>query len=192
MNNNENQINSSDSNVGVYKATTNLNTAIENPNIDVDSATGINIQNNQFSSTFDNSYLNSSNLEVNSNNISSFDNNNNLGFNNNNDLVDNNFNANENVSVNTGGYAKVVDQNNAWLNDDNSNSSFSNGVSEDVNYEPIYEKKEVKLDSKENAFSSKELKLIIFIAFLLIVFILILPYLYDFFHKIILAIVNSG
>ena len=33
-------------NTNVYQATTNLNTAIENPNVDIDSATNINIQNN--------------------------------------------------------------------------------------------------------------------------------------------------
>lgn len=170
MNNNENQMNNSDSNVGVYKATTNLNTAIENPNIDVDSAMGVNIQNSQFSSTFDNSG--------------------NLGFNNNANLTDDNFHTNENVSINDSSYTQGGTSNNTWLNDNNS-SSVSNTVSEEVNYEPVYEKKEVKLDTKENAFSSKELKMVIFIVFLLLIFILILPYLYDFFNKIILAIVNS-
>ena len=180
MNNNENQVNNTGSNVGVYKATTNLNTAIENPNIDVDSATGINIQNNQFNNndTFNNNYSFDSNFQsnydVNSNSFNSKQVNDGTSV-----LTDRNVGVSSDVST--------VSSNASWLNE-NTNVSNDN---EEANYEPVYEKKEAKGEGKLNFLKSRELKMVVFIAFLLLIFILLLPYLYDFFNRIVLLITSN-
>ena len=157
MNNNENQVNKSNSSVGVYKATANLNTAMENPNIDVSSATSVNIQDNQ---SYNNSAFNG--------NIS----------------YENSFNVNNTVNVN----------NDNIVNDIviNSNSVSKDNIGSSDNYEPVYEKKEVEsTSSKGKIFKSRELKLVIFITFSLFIFILLLPYLFDLFNKLVLIIGNN-
>lgn len=218
MNGNENQTNNS--NFGVYKANVNLNTAIENPNIDVDSATSVNIQNNQFvGSEF------SQNSEFNVNNtVGSIDNsydfqNNATSFNNgSNANWDNRFLEHEGSgnTINSNGLyynnstnSNGLDYNNVTNSDDFSYNSSNNlstvgfdstssnhddvytdvSNNENINYEPVYEKKEEK-DFSLNLVASKELKFLIFIAFLLFIFILLLPYLFDFTNKIWLAITS--
>ena len=167
MNNNQDQISESNSSVGVYKATSNLNTAMENPNMDVSSATSVNIQDNQI---YNNSAFNSNNSNVTSFNVSS-------------DI---------NVSNIDDDIVKNKIQNTILSN---SNSFENNNVINEIsseNYEPVYEKKEVEsTSSKKGILNSRELKLVVFISFSLFIFILLLPYLFDWFNKLILTIGNN-
>ena len=147
---------------GSYKVTGNLNTAIDNPNIDVDNVTGINIQNNQY---VDSSIIN--------NNISP-----------DNTLV------NDNINNGVNNYIENVSNTNVTSNvvSNNSDNSYNYNASDD--YDAVYEKKEVSdTSSKKNA--TKELRLVIFIAFLLLIFILLLPSLFDIFNRLIILITTG-
>lgn len=160
MNENNLDNNSNNNDTSTYRATSNLNTAIENPQINVNSATGVNMQ--------DLGYNNYANNNNNLNNNSQFLNN---SYNNQgevNDYSDNitspvndSFNSNQSQSENDGSYT----------------------------YEPVMQEKKVK---KENVISSllhsKEFKAIIFIVFILCLFLLVMPYIYDFFRNLKMSI----
>lgn len=160
MNENNLDNNSNNNDTNTYRATSNLNTAIENPQINVNSATGVNMQ--------DLGYNNYANNNNNLNNNSQFLNN---SYNNQgevNDYSDNitspvndSFNSNQSQSENDGSYT----------------------------YEPVMQEKKVK---KENVISSllhsKEFKAIIFIVFILCLFLLVMPYIYDFFRNLKMSI----
>ena len=160
MNENNLDNNSNNNDTNTYRATSNLNTAIENPQINVNSATGVNMQ--------DLGYNNYANNNNNLNNNSQFLNNsyNNQGeVNDYNDNitspVNDSFNSNQSQSENDGSYT----------------------------YEPVMQEKKVK---KENVISSllhsKEFKAIIFIVFILCLFLLVMPYIYDFFRNLKMSI----
>lgn len=160
MNGNNLDNNSNNNDTSTYRATSNLNTAIENPQINVNSATGVNMQ--------DLGYNNYANNNNNLNNNSQFLNNsyNNQGeVNDYNDNitspVNDSFNSNQSQSENDGSYT----------------------------YEPVMQEKKVK---KENVISSllhsKEFKAIIFIVFILCLFLLVMPYIYDFLRNLKMSI----
>lgn len=160
MNENNLDNNSNNNDTSTYRATSNLNTAIENPQINVNSATGVNMQ--------DLGYNNYANNNNNLNNNSQFLNNsyNNQGeVNDYNDNitspVNDSFNSNQSQSENDGSYT----------------------------YEPVMQEKKVK---KENVISSllhsKEFKAIIFIVFILCLFLLVMPYIYDFLRNLKMSI----
>ena len=158
---NDNELNNSTSR---YKATSNLNTAIENPQINVENATDINVQNlgynnivssnNNSNSEFINNHYSSENTNDTTNNIST-----------NNSAMNINSNINENPEITTNVY------------------SVNNNV--DYKYEPTLEEKKV---DNENFFSnllhSREFKALIFILLVLCLFLLTMPYLYDFIRNI--------
>ena len=154
MNDNNLNNNSNNNGTNTYRATSNLNTAIENPQINVNSATGVNMQ--------DLGYNNYANSDNNLNNNSQFLNN---SYNNQGEV--NNFDDNITSPVNDN---PISNQN---VND----SSYT--------YEPVMQEKKVK---KENVISSllhsKEFKVIIFIVFILCLFLLVMPYIYDFFRNL--------
>ena len=158
---NDNELNNSTSR---YKATSNLNTAIENPQINVENATDINVQNlgynnivssnNNSNSEFINNHYSSENTNDTTNNIST-----------NNSAMNINSNINENPQITTNAY------------------SVNNNI--DYKYEPTLEEKKV---DNENFFSnllhSREFKALIFILLVLCLFLLTMPYLYDFIRNI--------
>lgn len=191
---NDNLTNNSYNNNG-YKATNNnLNTAIDNPSIDVDSVTGINIQNNQsvtsFSSvsTFDNN-LNRVNNNLNQDNIynntyeSIVKDNNNISGNNINN--NNNFSTINNIDTNDNNNFSTT-TNNIDTSDNYSSSINDNSNIKASDYEAVYAKKEIPNNNK--IVFSKDLKLVIFIVFLLFIFTLFLPTLFDLFNKLIILI----
>ena len=160
MNENNLDNNSNNNDTSTYRATSNLNTAIENPQINVNSATGVNMQDLGY-----NNYAN---------------NNNNL--NNNSQFLNNSYN-------NQGEVNDYSDNITSPVNDSfNSNQSQSEDDGS-YTYEPVMQEKKVK---KENVISSllhsKEFKAIIFIVFILCLFLLVMPYIYDFFRNLKMSI----
>ena len=157
---NENNLNN-----GKYKATSNLNTAIENPQINVKSTTDVNVQD--------------------------------LGYNNyvdSNDIKNNNFLNNSYVSQNEDNTNTTnINSNNKFISsDDNLNTSYvSNNTyttSTNINndsYTPTLNEKKIDDESLfSNLLHSKEFKILIFIMFILCLFLLIMPYVYDFVKNI--------
>ena len=157
-----------------YRATSNLNTAIENPEFNVNNAIGVNIENNDidFETSPDVQNVLLDNNQVYQSNILP--------------QQANQFNDEEDVSY--------VSSQNSYQ--DNSNVSTPSLSSNDnnISYEPVsyngsYEP--VMENNKKNSgiTISRELKIFIFIVFILIIFILLLPYVYDFFKglKLIVA-----
>ena len=172
-----------------YKATRNLNTEIENPEMNVNNIVGINIQDSVSDNTnIPNNYfddkINSNENLVNNNQV--------------NDNIDTYFNSNEsynNIYSNLPeGYVNnnAVD-NNTFItdkidNNGNSNDSFSYDGQEEPSssdsYHPLYKEKK-----KQTSFNvPTELKIMIFIVIILLVFIYIIPYLFDFLQEIKLRI----
>ena len=147
--------NSENPNNNTYHATTNLNTAIENPEINMGSVTGINIADN-----------NNSNIQ----NNNSFDN-----LNVNPKAPNQNYQINNNQlqTPNFSDYSSEYETNFYNTNDDNQHYS----------YEPIIQEKKNNASSISNIIHSKEAKLMVFILLILIIFLLIIPYIYDFLVK---------
>lgn len=181
-------------NNNTYRATSNLNTAIENPQININSAMGVNIKD----VGIDN-YANINNMDF-SNNYS-------------NDNIDNNFsntfnqfdavapNQFDNFSFNENIDKTTVQANSQFIsNDDSKNMSSQQNISnyevnnslnvpnKKVSYEPVVHEK--KRQSKAVAIP-KELKIMLFIIFILFIFILIMPYIYDFFKELQLVITTG-
>ena len=153
--------NSENPNNNTYHATTNLNTAIENPEINMGSVTGINIADNN---------------NINNNNNSKIQNNNSLDNLNVNPKAPNqNYQINNNQlqTPNFSDYSSEYETNFYNTNDDNQHYS----------YEPIIQEKKNNASSNSNIIHSKEAKLMVFILLILIIFLLIIPYIYDFLVK---------
>ena len=162
MNNNELNNNG---NSNVYKATSNLNTAIENPQINVNSATGVNMRDSGYNNYADNSNSTNNTDFLNNSYSNQFDTSSQTLNNN----VDTNINSSVDTNVNVNDYQPVYD---------NSNSG-------NYSYEPVMEEKKVeKGNAISDLFHSKEFKIIIFIAFILCLFLLVMPYIYDFFTNL--------
>lgn len=162
MNENNLDNNSNNNDTSTYRATSNLNTAIENPQINVNSATGVNMQDLGY-----NNYAN---------------NNNNNNLNNNSQFLNNSYNNQGEVNDYNDNITSPV------------NDSFNSNQSQSENdgsytYEPVMQEKKVK---KENVISSllhsKEFKAIIFIVFILCLFLLVMPYIYDFLRNLKMSI----
>ena len=166
-----------------YKATGNLNTAIENPQININSAVDVNIQN--FPSNIDSGTIqNLDNNNYDTNVINNSMNNNPTTVNpimnnepsNYTPSVENNMNVGVTNTVST-----PVDNNNY----DEVQYVSTNGMGN--TYEPTIDGK------KKNRFSitiPKELKVIAFIVFLLFIFVMAIPGIYDFFKD--LGLVVTG
>ena len=158
MNDNNINNNSDNSNVNTYHATANLNTAIENPEINMWSTTGINIEEN-------NNYLNNNQNTINNQ------------IQNNPNQYDNSLNNNPtpspitNTTPNFSDYSSEYETN--FYNTDENNNYYS--------YEPILQEKKNNSNVMSEIIHSKEAKLMVLIIFILIVFLLIIPYIYVFF-----------
>lgn len=194
-------------NSNAYHATTNLNTAIENPQVSINSAIGVNIQDLDNSNSFTNDYAGNQGF------------NNDVQLNQNSDFINNQFiNNNQNFSgsqklyspgsdneINVGGQSTVQDNNtdsqymfinngnnlgsvsdvNATLN--NEQSIESSSINNNVTYEPTLKQKK----KPRGLMVSKELKVMIFIVAILLLFIFVVPYIYDFFKELELVITSG-
>lgn len=172
MNNNE--LNRRTSNPETYRATTNLNIDMENPQINMNSAIGVNIKNID-----QGNYNNSQDLNINPTNI--YDTNNNFE-----NTIDDNLNNFSTSSIN------------------NQENNFSDNIipntnqNYDTNYEKVIEKKEEKAIYEPTMQNKKkkdmnisipiEVKVTFFIVFILIIFVLLMPYIYDFIKNLQLSL----
>lgn len=175
---NENDLMNNDtSERGTYHATTNLNTAIENPQINMNSVVGVNIKN--VDATIANSYDDSNDNYINYQNEN---------------MVNYNNSAMLNLEDNHQDFTTSVDNsmNNSNLNIKNSQFIPNHqevsyeptfGKGSNVSYEPTMEEKK-RPDS--NLKISREFKMVLFILFILFIFLLIIPYIYDFLQKLVL------
>lgn len=144
-----------------YRATTNLNTAIENPQINMNSAVGINIK------------------DVGPNNLANdrFSNDNMVNTSFSNNIVSTDIN-------NTYDQTSYTTENQFITNTTSVGGNYSQDVTpsfhEEVSYEPTMEEKK----EKNNRFViPRDFKIMLFIVFILFIFILVMPYIYDFFRN---------
>ena len=164
----------------VYKAAGNLNKAIDNPSLDISNATNVNMLNNDevlrpqsFMGT--DSYINYNNNVDNS--INTNVNNTNLNTN-----ISSNINTNINPSFNN-------NVNNVNNNVDLNSNTLNNFSNVNVNdYKPVYSKKKEKNNNKVAI--SDELRFLIVLSILILVFIMFLPNLYDLVSKGISLVFN--
>lgn len=169
MNDNEfNDVNNDLGN-GTYHATTNLNTAIENPKINMNSAVGVNIEDVQSSN-----YV-ASNL-ITSNDNANLD-----------------VNSQFNHQTFTGESSNSVEISNSSDSEQSASNFIPTGGNNHVDsvdrvvYEPTMEE-----NKRHEKFTiSREIKILMFIVAILFVFLLLMPYIYDFFQKLSLGIANS-
>ena len=199
MNDNDLMNNNSASSTNTYRATKNLNTAIENPRINMISAVDINIKDvgvnnsadtNSFSSvSFDpySSNMVNTNLNVSPALESSFS--------------SNNFTVKEDTSLNEGnnniqfdGTSTNLGTNNQFVTESlkSDSSEVDNQYTPSLNdsnveYEPTLKEKKTQ---KEFTFP-RELKILLFIVLILVIFILLIPYIYDFLEQIQLSFVRE-
>lgn len=158
-----------------YHATTNLNTAIENPQVNINNAVGVNIQSvdeNRNVSFDNNSYNVNQNVNMNNNQFSNYSQEN---------YVSNNF-INSSVNVNNvETQPGFISDGNSSVMDNSTDSFVNNKQVNKVSYEPtLKEKKKPKTGFEV----SKELKVMIFIVFILFLVVLVIPYVYDFFKDL--------
>lgn len=133
-----------------YRASSNLNTAIENPQINLNSATGVNMKDLGYSN-----YASDDSRDA--------------GFLNNDINEDSDFSSNSNLTV--------AD----FSEDDNSHTRSNNNYS----YAPVMKEKKRKGDNPiSNLIHSKEFKTGIVIIFILVLFLMVMPYIYDFFRNL--------
>jgi len=179
---NDNELNNNSSNVNTYRAMSNLNTAIENPQINMNSAMGVNIKDVNNSSSFG---INSNGMPT-----QSFENNQFVQMNNGNDnlgmgmnpvggeVQDFNSNIDSSFIASTGENQFIpTNVGNVQIEE-----PVATSVAEpQVMYQPVMEQKK----KKSNGITiPKELMVMLFIVFILFVFILVMPYFYDFFREL--------
>lgn len=174
MNDNDLKNNTQENNT--YHATSNLNTAIENPQINMNSAVGVNIKsvasdniaNSNFVESQNDHYYNfDESSQFSNSNMSQVDSVNEFQS----EITDNRNITEENESQFVPTYSVDLTTNTS----DN----------EDAVYAPTMEQKK-RHDKKFHI--SREFKVILFIAFILFIFVLIVPYIYDFFKQLELVI----
>lgn len=193
---NDKEIMNNNSHVDTYRATTNLNTAIENPQINMNSAVDVNIKDtdsnnlnvpNFSDSTFQNNSIDNHYGSLENGNV-----NNSFNFSQNMD-----YNANTSIQNNmssfngTNSSASYAESSISVENDNQFNNSQSYFVptNEGIStYEPTLEEKKRPSSGVK---ISRELKILFFIVFILFIFILLMPYIYDFFKKLQLVITTG-
>ena len=163
---NANELNfENNNNNNVYRATSNLNTAIENPNVDIDSAMNVNIQNNLNNISLDNNSTNSIDNSV-------IETNNNQNVFINNVSNDSNLNFSDNF------------QNSGSFNVENAYEDDSNNK---VSYQPTLNQKK---KPSSGFLIPKEVKAMVIIVIVLLITMFIIPYIYDFFKNLSLGIIS--
>ena len=158
----------------IYRATSNLNTAIENPEVNISGAVGINIQNSD--SDLNNDYNRQS-------------------------IANNSYNVPDNQFVDVKQEVSSFLQNNIKLDDELNNNNqinIENVVSDNrvndinlsnnkINYEPTLNKKK---KPSSGLMLSNEVKMMAVIIFVLLIFLFIIPYIYDILSKLELVITS--
>ena len=196
---NENNLNTNNEPRNTYRATTNLNIDMENPQMHMNSAIGMNIkdisQNSNFSPSLDDSFNSqgdfykdySNQPPLNQSYHANLNQNNNFNQQNSNFKEDNLY---QNQSINsTDSYNQPSYQENSFIPENNSSMSANSYVptssySTGIEYEPTMEERKEKKEFKIPV----EVKITGFIVFLLLIFVLIMPYIYDFFKNLQLAL----
>lgn len=187
---NESNLNdNSNYNGDTYHAKTNLNTAIENPQINLNSATGLNIQNsnntdsNMNSDIYNNGGIFQNNVDytnqVNNNLNSTYGEN--SSYNESNNGANTNYESNT-ASLNSNSYASGISDGSSYIADNKIEGQNVN------NYAPTLEKKKKPKTGFE---ISKELKMMIIIIIVLVAFMMVTPYIYDYLKEFGL-IITSG
>lgn len=178
---NGNEIDNNASSKNTYHATSNLNTAIENPQANIDSAIDVNIKNTEVTSSndqFNNQFGMDSNGYFQSNGANNYSNLNGM----NNQVDSGNFSHSDYSENNTN-----YNSSNSIESSSNASSSLNvtSGGSENGMYQPVMEKN--KRNDKKAFKVSREFKIMIFVVFILVLFILVMPYIYDFFRELSMA-----
>lgn len=202
---NENELNIDSKPKNTYRATTNLNIDMENPQIHMNSATGMNIkdvnQTNNLSSIFNDSFNDSDDFYKDYSNQKPINQTYHASSNNPyqnpqnpinySDMSNSNFkedNLYENPNITSSNlYNNQSYQESSFIPTNTSNTSYtpsSSSYSTGVKYEPIMEERKEKKTIKIPV----EVKITGFIVFLLLIFVLIMPYIYDFFKNLQLSL----
>ena len=160
MNNNFDE-NSTQNNNDTYRANQNLNTAIENPQINIDNVNSINMKDVGFDNVAAPDNLENNRVFMN-NNFNSIVNQN-----------DNNTNLNQQEEQQLEKKEEVVYE----KTNQNNNTNYS--------YEPVTNSnKRPDENAISNLVHSKEFKATILIIFILVMFLLVMPYIYDFIRNL--------
>lgn len=168
---NDNNLINNQSNQGKYHATRNLNTEIENPEINVNSVTGVNIKD-----------ISSTNKISNNDTIASYFNNGN-GLNN--SIVDNNeiLNANtpkiENTNINLN--KRLNDSNDTVMEEKINNTSSYENSKKQVIYEPTLKEKKTQ---KQNLKIPTELLVMFLVVIILLIVVIVIPYIHEIIQEI--------
>ncbi len=197
---NENNLNTNNEPRNTYRATTNLNIDMENPQMHMNSAIGMNIkdisQNSNFSPSLDDSFNSQGDFYKDYSNQPPLNQGSyhaNLNQNNNFNQQNSNFkedNLYQNQSINsTDSYNQPSYQENSFIPANDSSMSANSYVptssySTGIEYEPTMEERKEKKEFKIPV----EVKITGFIVFLLLLFVLIMPYIYDFFKNLQLSL----
>ena len=173
--NNDELMNDGRQNNNTYRATTNLNMAIENPQVNIDSVVGVNIKN-----VSNENLMNTSN---NANNFSSFPENSNFGtgFSNQLNPMNNNSSQFMNYSAVSNNYQEQNTQNISEVSNLNNNTVVSNDKNDSVEYKPTMNDKKGR---NKKVRVSRELVVSIVIVLVLLIFIFMIPYIYDFIEEL--------
>ena len=194
---NDNDIRNNNDN-NVYRATTNLNTAIENPDVNINSATDVNMVS---ASVYDNNFnIQDNGMVINNvpiqqvdimNNVVNQDLNLNSSAIVNNESVVDYGNVNNNQFIPNMG--SNIDMQQVDINNNIDNNNIDNNnmdtyqVDENAKYEPIMP---TKKKPKRVSVLSNEVKAMMIIIFILLAVVYVIPYIYDFFRGMDLVITN--
>lgn len=198
---NENEIKNKNNNT--YRATTNLNIDMENPQIHINSAVGMNIKEPSQTQNFSQEYSSPSNTGYDDfykdySNVPSQAQNNNsnnsqtnpsdgYGVNHNfSNMNSNNQWMNSEITENAANLENKNYQNTQFISNQDLNNNYvpTNDYSSEVHYEPTMEEKK----RRERFTIPTEVKVTGFIVFILLIFVLLMPYIYDFFKNLQLSL----
>ena len=198
---NENEIKNKNNNT--YRATTNLNIDMENPQIHINSAVGMNIKEPSQTQNFSQEYSSPSNTGYDDfykdySNVPSQAQNNNsnnsqtnpsdgYGVNHNfSNMNSNNQWMNSEITENAANLENKNYQNTQFIANQDLNNNYvpTNDYSSEVHYEPTMEEKK----RRERFTIPTEVKVTGFIVFILLIFVLLMPYIYDFFKNLQLSL----
>lgn len=194
---NENNLNTNNEPRNTYRATTNLNIDMENPQMHMNSAIGMNIkdvsQNSNFSPSLDDSFNSQGDFYKDYSNQPPLNQSYHASANPYQNPQNPNFNEDslyQNQSINSAdSYNQPSYQENSFIPANNSSMSSNSYVptssySTGIEYEPTMEERKEKKEFKIPV----EVKITGFIVFLLLLFVLIMPYIYDFFKNLQLSL----
>lgn len=198
---NENEIKNKNNNT--YRATTNLNIDMENPQIHINSAVGMNIKEPSQTQNFSQEYSSPSNTgyddfykdysnvpsQTQNNNSNNSQTNPSDGYEVNHNFSNMNSNnqwMNSEITENTANLENKNYQNTQFISNQDLNNNYvpTNDYSSEVHYEPTMEEKK----RRERFTIPTEVKVTGFIVFILLIFVLLMPYIYDFFKNLQLSL----